>query len=236
MSFAGQVAIVTGGASGIGMATVERLRAEGAQVVAADIADAPDTAHCDVTDEAAVDALVESTLQRHGRLDLAVNAAGGVVDPRLLTELPTEEWHRIIALNLTGVFYCLRAELRAMRAARSGSVVCISSGVGLGGGPTMSHYSAAKHGVLGLTKSAALEVADDGVRVNAVCPGAIRTPSLRRWARSDGGLEAMAGGNPMSRLGDASEVANAIVWLLSSEASYMTGAALEVDGGGAARR
>jgi NAD(P)-dependent dehydrogenase (short-subunit alcohol dehydrogenase family) len=236
MSFEGKVAIVTGGASGIGRATVSRLRDAGARVVPVDIAEAPGVERCDVTDEASVDGAVASVVERFGRLDLAANAAGISGTSALMADMTTAEWQRMMAVNLTGVFYCLRAELRAMLAGGGGSIVSVSSGGGIGGVPTLSHYSAAKFGVLGLTKSAALEYVDRGIRVNAVCPGPIRTPMLRGWTGSDEAFEAMGQMTPMKRLGEPEEVANGIVWLLSDDASYVTGLGLEVDGGGAASR
>ena len=202
----GKVALVTGGASGIGAATVEQLRKRGAFVVVADIAsDVP----VDVTDASAVGALVERIVEEHGRLDLAV--------------------------NLDAVFFCLRAELRAMRANGHGAIVNVASSAGTMGVPGLSAYSASKHGVIGLTKSAALEVARENIRVNAVCPGTIRTPMLRGFVGGDDEtLEKMGRRAPIGRIGEPSEIAAAVVWLLDDAASFVTGSVVEVDGGVAA--
>jgi NAD(P)-dependent dehydrogenase (short-subunit alcohol dehydrogenase family) len=180
---AGKVALVTGGASGIGAACVARLRAAGATVVAADVQPGEGAVALDVTDEAAVDACVSQIVAQHGRLDLAANVAGtsGVYGD--VAESSTEGWRQTMAVNLDGVYFCLRAELRAMRAAGRGSVVNVASSAGRMGVPGLAAYSASKHGVIGLTRSAALEEARRGIRVNAVLPGSVRTPMLRAFAR-----------------------------------------------------
>ena len=229
------MALVTGGASGIGAATVDLLRARGAHVVAADIQAGDGVERLDVTDETAVDALVDDVVRRHGRLDLAANVAGtsGVYAP--VADASTADWRATMAVNLDGVFFCVRAELRAMRAAGRGSIVNVASSAGRMGVPGLAAYSASKHGVLGLTKSAALEVAADGIRVNAVCPGSIRTPMLRGFVGGDEDLlERMGRRAPMGRLGEPVEIAEAIVWLLSDAAGFVTGNALSPDGGVAA--
>jgi NAD(P)-dependent dehydrogenase (short-subunit alcohol dehydrogenase family) len=190
-----------------------------------------------VSDEDDVANLVSSVTDHFGHLDLAVNAAGisGRAEP--FAQMTTAEWDRMIAVNLSGVFFCMRAELRAMAAGSGGSIVNVSSNAGIGGVPQMPHYSAAKFGVLGLTKSAALEFATQNIRINAVCPGSIRTPQLRRWfSGTDEQFDSAAIIWPMGRHGQPDEVGQAIVWLLSDSASYVTGFALQVDGGGAARR
>ncbi|MGH9085554.1 MAG: SDR family NAD(P)-dependent oxidoreductase [Acidimicrobiales bacterium] len=234
-SLAGRVALVTGGASGIGAATVALLRERGATVVAADIQAGDGVERLDVTDEAAVDAVVDDVVRRHGRLDLAANVAGtsGVYAP--VADASTADWRATMAVNLDGVFFCVRAELRAMRAVGRGSIVNVASSAGRMGVPGLAAYSASKHGVLGLTKSAALEVASDGIRVNAVLPGSIRTPMLRGFVGGDEELlERMGRRAPMGRLGEPVENAEAIVWLLSDAAGFVTGNALSPDGGVAA--
>jgi NAD(P)-dependent dehydrogenase (short-subunit alcohol dehydrogenase family) len=232
---AGRVALVTGGGSGIGAATVELLRARGATVVAADLRAAAGVEALDVTDEAAVDALVASIVDRHGRLDLAANVAGTSGVYANVADSATSDWRATLAVNLDGVYFCLRAELRAMRAQGAGSVVNVASSAGRMGVPGLSAYSASKHAVIGLTKSAALEVAREGIRVNAVCPGSVRTPMLRGFVGGDEELlEKMGRRAPMGRLGEPDEIAEAIVWLLSDAARFVTGNALAPDGGVAA--
>jgi NAD(P)-dependent dehydrogenase (short-subunit alcohol dehydrogenase family) len=231
----GRVALVTGGASGIGLATVELLRARGATVVAADRQGGDGVEAVDVTDEAAVDALVAEVVDRHGRLDLAANVAGTSGTYAPVADLPTEAWRTTLAVNLDGMFFCLRAELRALRAGGGGSVVNVASSAGRMGVPGLAAYAASKHGVLGLTKSAALEHARDGIRVNAVCPGTVRTPMLRAFVGGDEeALEQLGRRAPMGRLGEPAEIAAGIVWLLSGDAGFVTGAALDADGGVAA--
>ena len=232
LDFRGKVALVTGGASGIGAATVERFRDCGATVVIADLSgDEP----IDVTDEQAVDALVERITTTHGRLDFAANVAGTSGVFANVVDATTESWRAILRVNLDAVFVCVRAELRAMRqAGNGGAIVNVASSAAKMGVPGLAAYSASKHGVLGLTRSAALEVARDGIRVNAVCPGTIRTPMLRAFAGSDEALEKMGRQAPIGRIGEPAEIAEAIVWLCSDAASFVTGHALEADGGVAA--
>lgn len=225
------VALVTGGASGIGAATVSLLREQGHTVVAADIVDGPGIERLDVTDEHAVDALVGAVVARHGRLDLAANVAGTPGVYANVADSSTDVWRATMAVNLDGVYYCLRAELRA--GARA--IVNVASSAGGMGVPGLAAYSASKHGVVGLTKSAALEVARSGVRVNCVFPGTVRTPMLAGFVGGDeAALEAMGRQAPMGRLAEPPEIAAAIAWLLSDAASYVTGAVYEVDGGVAA--
>jgi NAD(P)-dependent dehydrogenase (short-subunit alcohol dehydrogenase family) len=232
---AGRVALVTGGASGIGAATVELLRARGATVVVADLAAGEGVDVLDVTDEDAVDSLVAGIVDQHGRLDLAANVAGTSGVYANVAEVATSDWRATLSVNLDGLFFCLRAELRAMLVAGSGSVVNVASSAGRMGVPGLSAYSASKHAVIGLTKSAALEVARVGIRVNAVCPGSVRTPMLRGFAGGDEELlEKMGRRAPMGRLGEPVEIAEAIVWLLSDASGFVTGNALSPDGGVAA--
>jgi NAD(P)-dependent dehydrogenase (short-subunit alcohol dehydrogenase family) len=232
---AGKVALVTGGASGIGAAVVAQLRAAGATVVAADVADGEGVQHLDVTDEAAVDGCVAGIAAEHGRLDLAANVAGTSSTYGELADSTTDVWRRTLSVNLDGVYFCLRAELRAMRAAGGGSIVNVASSAGRMGVPGLGAYSASKHGVVGLTKTAALEEARRGIRVNAVLPGSVRTPMLRGFVGGDEDLlEKMGRRSPMGRLGEPEEIAEAIVWLLSGRAAYLTGSCLTPDGGVAA--
>jgi NAD(P)-dependent dehydrogenase (short-subunit alcohol dehydrogenase family) len=231
----GKIALVTGGASGIGRATVELLRARGAVVIAADLAGGEGVEELDVADEEAVDALVASVVERHGQLDMAANVAGVPGGYANIADSSTADWRRTLAVNLDGVYFCLRAELRAMLASGSGAIVNVASSAARMGVPGQAAYSASKHGVLGLTKSAALEVARQGIRVNAVCPGTVRTPMLAGFLGGDEALlEKMGRRSPMGRLGEPAEIAEAIAWLLSDGASFVTGNALSPDGGVAA--
>lgn len=231
----GRVALVTGGGSGIGAATVELLRARGATVFAADLRAGEGIEVLDVTDEVAVDALVESIVAEHGHLDLAANVAGSPGVYADIVDAETADWRATLQVNLDGVFFSLRAELRAMRSAGTGSIVNVASSAGRMGVPGLSAYSASKHAVIGLTKSAALEEARNGIRVNAVCPGSVRTPMLRGFVGGDDELlEKMGRRAPMGRLGEPEEIAEAIVWLLSDAAAFVTGNALSPDGGVAA--
>jgi len=246
-ALADKTAVVTGAASGIGRATVLAFARAGARVVAADIdADGGEataaTAHgegadvtfvpCDVRSGAAVDALVTHAVARFGRLDCAVNNAGieGTLAP--IGDCPEEAAARVLDVNLMGVWRCLHAELPRMAAQGGGAIVNTASIAGLIGAGGLAPYVASKHGVIGLTKAAALEYATQGVRVNAVCPGVIQTPMVDRLAAaSPGVIEALLTVKPMGRLGTPEEVAAAIVWLCSDAASFTTGHALTVDGG-----
>jgi len=219
------IAVVTGGASGIGAATVELLRAAGHTV---EVADLPDV---DVTDEASVDAFVQRVVDTHGRLDWAANVAGTSGTYSNVVDKATADWRHTMAVNLDGVFLSLRAELRA----GATSIVNVASSAARMGVPGLADYSASKHAVVGLTKSAAMEVAAEGRRVNCVCPGTVRTPMLRGFVGGDEALlEKMGRQAPMRRLAEPTEIAEAIVWLLSDAASYVTGAVLSPDGGVAA--
>jgi NAD(P)-dependent dehydrogenase (short-subunit alcohol dehydrogenase family) len=222
----GKVALVTGGGSGIGAATVELLRARGAVVVAGDLENGD--VHLDVTDEDSVDAAVARVVDRHGRLDLAANVAGTSGTYATVADADLAAWRHTMSINLDGVFLSLRAELRAGATA----IVNVASSAGRMGVPGMGAYCASKHGVIGLTRTVALENARRGVRVNCVCPGSTRTPMLSAFVGGDeDALEGMGRRAPMGRLGSPAEIAEAIVWLLSDAASYLTGSVIEADGG-----
>jgi NAD(P)-dependent dehydrogenase (short-subunit alcohol dehydrogenase family) len=243
----GGVAVVTGGGSGIGRAVALAYAAAGARVAVADldedaarstcdlVAAAGGEAHpaaVDVADAGAVAAWTDDVLARWGRLDVACNNAGTSGTYAPLADQPLEDWERVLAVNLTGTFLCLRAQVPAMVAGGGGAVVNVASAAGLMGFAHLPAYVASKHGVVGLTKSVALEVAHRGVRVNAVCPGSIRTPMLAGFAGGDeAALEAMGRQAPMRRLGTPEEVAEAVVWLCDPVSSFVTGQALGVDGG-----
>jgi len=173
---------------------------------------------------------VQAALAAFGGLDGAVNAAGVLATPALLHEIAFAEWERTLAINLTGVFLCLQHELRAMRAQGGGAIVNVASGAGVLGTPALGHYVASKHGILGLTKTAALENARAGIRVNAICPGSTDTPMLQGFmAGSAEARKMILASAPPGRLGTPAEIAEAAVWLLSDRASYVSGESLFVD-------
>ncbi len=248
---AGKAALVTGAASGIGAATARALARDGARVLLADVDDAlgEKTAaaiaesggeaayrHVDVTDEAEVEAMVRDAVERFGRLDCAVNNAGVTGGFGLVHQQRLADWEGTLSVNLTGVFLCVKHELPVMQEQGGGSIVNLASGAGVIGVPGLSPYCASKHAVLGLTKTAALENARTGVRVNAVCPGSIDTPMLQRIMDLDPGMRKMIVKNqPGGRLGTPEEIAEAVAWLCSDRASFVTGESLLVDGGAIAR-
>lgn len=241
-----KVALVTGAASGIGRASALRLAADGATVVASDvdakgaeataaaIDEAGGTASpftCDVTEESDVEALVAHALAEHGRLDVAHNNAGWEGPLARLVDVSADDFDRVIAINLRGVFLCLKHELGPMAAAGAGSVINTASVAGLVANQGAAPYAAAKHGVVGLTRTAAAEVARKGVRVNAVCPGWTDTPMARRTGEANPKvMDAYTARVPAGRLGTADEVAALVAFLASDEAAYLTGAALPIDG------
>lgn len=246
-----KVVIVTGASAGIGRATALALAAEGATVVVADVDDERGEqvaaevndkggtawfAHTDVSDDAQVATLVERTVERFGGLDLAFNNAGIEGTPAVTHECPPENWQRTLAVNLTGVWSCMRHEIPAMLERGGGAIVNCASVAGLVGFPAIPAYVASKHGVVGLTRTAALDYAEAGIRVNAVCPGVIDTEMVARFTHGDPGAEAdMLATEPVGRLGRPEEIADAVVWLLSDRATFVTGQAIAVDGGFVAR-
>ena len=244
---AGKVAVVTGGSSGIGRATAQIFAREGAKVVVADIGveGGAETVRLikgsggeatfvqtDVAQPADAEAMVKKAVEIYGRLDCAFNNAGieGVVQPTV--DYDEADWDRVISINLTGVWLCMKYELQQMLTQGSGAIVNTASIAGLVGLPGFSAYVAAKHGVNGLTKTAALEYAKSGIRVNAVCPGAIRTPMFERGARDNPGIEEqIVAAEPVGRMAEPAEVGEAVVWLCSDAASFVTGLPMAVDGG-----
>ena len=243
----GRVALVTGAASGIGRATAELFAAMGARVVACDVnADAGAAAAAalreagaearftaaDVTDGEALRGVVAGAVEAFGRLDCAANCAGVGGGHASTHEYPEAEWDRIVEINLRGTWLAMRVEIEAMLEGGGGAIVNVSSTLGLRGSPFAAPYSASKHAVLGLTRTAALEYAAQGIRVNAVCPGAIDTPMMdATFERFPGFRETLTAYVPMRRMGGPGEVAGAIAWLSSDAASFVTGEALTVEGG-----
>jgi len=248
ITFENQVALVTGAASGLGLATARAFAASGAAVALADynedaVQNAADALtasghraiaiRCDVSDDAQVEAMVARTVDAFGRLDIAYNNAGVQNVLAETADSPRDDFDRIIAINLRGIWSCMKFELQQMRKQGSGAIVNCSSLGGLVGGAERGTYHAAKHGVIGLTKSAALEYAARGIRVNAVCPGLIWTPMVDQMVAGGQGpaLEAMTASIPMQRHGRPEEIADAVLWLSSSMASYVTGQSISIDGG-----
>src|SRR6201994_3565041 len=241
--------MITGAASGIGEATAKEAAAEGARLmlcdvdadkggaVAAAIGDAATYMDCDVTDEAAVEAAVAATVSELGGIDGAFNCAGilGVVGN--IGELPLDGWKQLIDVDLNGVFLCTKHQVNAMSEQGSGSILNMSSAAGLIGWPGASGYVAAKHAVVGLTKAAALEYAEQGIRVNSICPSYVLTPMVEKDLFEDtlgNDEELIAAGranHPIGRFAQPPEIAPAAGWLLSGKASFVTGVAMPVDGG-----
>ncbi|MFG3284547.1 SDR family NAD(P)-dependent oxidoreductase [Streptomyces sp. NPDC048111] len=248
LSFEDRVVLITGGGTGIGREVALAFARRGARVVVSGRRDAElketvgliaqegglaDACVCDVTDEEQVAALLDTVVSRYGRLDAACNNAGVPGSGRKLHEFTVEDWRRIVDTNLQGVWLSMRHEIPAMIERGGGAVVNVSSIAGLVGYLDAAPYTAAKHGVVGLTKNAAIDYGHAGVRVNAVCPGPVLTPMLEQ-ARADRGPSADAfylRNIPLGRLCRPEEVAAAVLWLASDDASYITGQALAVDGG-----
>jgi len=244
---AGKIALITGGGSGIGRATAQIFAREGAKVVVADVvvAGGEETVRLikaaggeatfvktDVSQPAEAEAMVKKTIETYGQLDCAFNNAGieGVIQPTV--DYGEAHWDRVLAINLKGVWLCMKYELQQMLRQGSGAIVNTASVAGLIGLPGFSAYVAAKHGVNGLTKTAALEYAKVGIRVNAVCPGAIRTPMFERGVRDNPGIEEQTVAmEPIGRMAAPEEVGEAVVWLCSDAASFVTGLPMAVDGG-----
>jgi NAD(P)-dependent dehydrogenase (short-subunit alcohol dehydrogenase family) len=252
--FEGKVALVTGASSGIGRATAVAFAREGARVVccARNVERLEETVELirgvggegfwiqtEVSEAGQVRELLARTVETYGRLDAAFNNAGGYRlvggKPGPMADLSEEVFDRVVAVNLKGVWLCMQGEIRQMLRQGGGAIVNNSSDDGLKASRHMSPYVAAKHGVVGLTKAAALDYATQGIRVNAICPGWILTPPVERKMQDDPLAEKqMMAEAPISRFGRPEEVAEAVLWLCSDAASYVTGTALAVDGGGMA--
>lgn len=247
ISFNGKVALITGAASGMGLATAQAFAKSGASVVLADVNMAAAeqavwdltaegymavAVYCDTSDEAQVKAMVEKTVETFGRLDAAYNNAGVNSLMTDTADLDTEEYDRILGIDLRGVWLCMKYELMQMRKQGSGTIVNCSSLGGLVGNPGRAAYHAAKHGVLGLTKSSAIEYAPRGIRINAICPGVIETPMVHQMVTSgDLSREACAQMAPIGRLGRVEEIADTVLFLCSDVASFIIGQSIAVDGG-----
>jgi NAD(P)-dependent dehydrogenase (short-subunit alcohol dehydrogenase family) len=243
----GKVALVTGGASGIGRATALTFAREGAKLIIADMNEdgGHQTVHMitekggeaifvrtDVSQAVEVQALISTAVETYGRLDCAHNNAGIWGGLRALTaEYPEDRWHQVIAVNLTGVWLCMKYEIPQMLSQGSGAIVNTASAAGLVGGRGISAYVASKHGVVGLTKTAALEYAQQGIRVNCICPGYIQTPMTAPGMEDPARMALMLAREPIGRVGQPEEVAEAVVWLCSDAASFVTGHTMTVDGG-----
>jgi NAD(P)-dependent dehydrogenase (short-subunit alcohol dehydrogenase family) len=248
ISFKNKVALVTGAGSGLGLATATAFAESGAAVVLADWNDTSARSaaeklsskghqalavRCDVSDDAQVESMVHQAIKTFGRLDAAYNNAGVQNLLAETADATREDYDRVMGINLRGVWSCMKFELQQMRKQGSGTIVNCSSLGGLLGGAERGTYHAAKHGVLGFTKSAALEYAARGIRINAVCPGLIQTPMSDQMVAAGQGeaLKALEKSIPMGRVGRPEEIAQAVLWLCSDAASYVTGQSISVDGG-----
>ncbi|MDR3073973.1 MAG: SDR family oxidoreductase [Deltaproteobacteria bacterium] len=247
MSYRGKVAIVTGAAEGMGFSTAKAFAEAGASVVLADIqADKARAAAetltnaglaaigipCDVSREDQVAAMVNQTVETYGRLDASYNNAGIQTPQVLAADMRYDDYDKTMAVNLRGIFTCMKYEIAAMLKNGGGAIVNCSSQGGLTGFPGQAAYIASKHGVIGLTRTAALDYAQKGVRINAICPGVIRTPMAERLLNGNKEAEAaITKMIPLGRLGTGEEIASAVLWLCSPGASFVIGHALIVDGG-----
>ena len=245
--FAGKIALVTGAGSGIGRAAAQRFAQSGAIVVCADIDEqgGHDTVSlviaaggtailvpADISSETGVESLIDIAMSEYGRLDIAFNNAGIGLFGKTIDQHTEADYDRVMGINATGVFLCMKYEIPAMLESGGGCIVNTSSKAGLVGDPGLSVYSASKHAVVGLTKTAALEYARKGIRVNCVAPGVIDTPiNTPFWESHPGAYEEFSKKPPMGRMGTAEEVAEAVVWLCTDDAAFVHGHAMSVDAG-----
>jgi NAD(P)-dependent dehydrogenase (short-subunit alcohol dehydrogenase family) len=245
--FHDKTAFVTGAAGGIGRATALAFARAGARVALADLSGdgLHETARlidaaggealaltCDVTSEDNVQAALDRTVERFGSLDAAFNNAGVEQPVQSAADTAKDDWDRILGVSLTGAFLCTRAQVRQMLRQGGGAIVNVSSGAGVKGFKGQAAYAAAKHGIIGFTRSAALDHAAQGIRINAVCPGIIDTEMIHRFGDTrPGGRDGLIADEPVGRLGTPEEIASAVLWLCSDDAAFTTGTALVVDGG-----
>lgn len=247
MEFDGRVALVTGGASGIGRATAEAFSREGAAVMVADLDDVGGAAtvamiersggrasfiRTDVANAAAVETMVKATVDAFGGLDFAFNNAGFDQARGTVVDLPVDAFDKTLSINLRAVFLCMKYQIPAMQARGGGAIVNTSSGLGLFALPSTAAYVASKHGVIGLSKSAAVDFGPDNIRVNVLAPGKTETPMLMASAARAGiDMAQTCGTMPLRRLGQPMEQAEAVIWLCSDKSSFVTGTTMVVDGG-----
>ena len=246
-SLAGRICLITGAAGGIGLAAAQALASSGARLMLSDVDEARGRKvladfhalgldarfkACNVTEAASVQALVQATVDEFGRLDCAVNNAGIETRNAKFADHDDDDFDRAVAVNLKGVYLCMKFELRQLLAQGGGVIVNVASVAGLGGAPTLAGYAASKHGVVGLTRTAAIEYAKRNIRVNAVCPSYTNTEMVQRMLESNPALRpALEAASPMKRLGEPEEIGRAIAWLCAGDSSFVNGQALALDGG-----
>jgi NAD(P)-dependent dehydrogenase (short-subunit alcohol dehydrogenase family) len=247
LDFTGKVAFVTGGATGIGRAAALAFAREGAAVAVADVSEKGNqetvrmiedlgghalAVSCDVSRSEDVRRALDATIKTFGRLDFAFNNAGIEYTIQPIVDVSEEEWDRILAIDLRGVFLCMKHEIPLLLNQGGGAIVNTSSGAGVRGFKGGAAYVAAKHAVVGLTKAAALDYAHLNIRINAVCPGIIDTPMMDRFSGGTAeGRQAVIAQEPVGRMGTPEEIAEAVIWLCSDAASFIVGSAMVVDGG-----